>query len=367
MNRLKNNYLKNVAWLNSLNQNKIVPGLDRINDLMLKLENPQKKVEVIVVGGTNAKGSTCFNLNYNITDAGLKIGCFTSPHLHSVRERIRIGNEIISKEEFSKLLSIIETIVVREKIGITYFEALTAAAYYYFWENKVDYAVMEIGLGGEWDAVNIAEPLIAILTTLGIDHIDYLGDNKKDIAITKAKIVREKCDVITGWPKKYHQYIPKCKSITYSNNLKEWLKITMELLGLKNRIKLRQIPGRMEINKNFTLDTAHNPQAIEYLFKMNNNYELVILGIMKDKEIEKIIEKIPESMEILACNLNTERSITSEELKIICQKKGRNCKAFQSISDALSYSKQKKTIALGSFYTASEAREYLEMDGHSEL
>ena len=367
MYRLKNNYVKSVEWLNFLNQNKIIPGLDRIKKLMIELNNPQNDIKIIVVGGTNAKGSTCFNLNYNLSETGFKVGCFTSPHLHSVRERIRIGNDLISVEEFSKILTEIKNICTLKTIEITYFEALTAVAYYYFSKNKVDYAIMEIGLGGEWDAVNIANPIIAILTTLGIDHVDYLGDNKKDIAITKAKIVREKCDVITGWPRKYHQYIPKCKSINYGENLNQWLKATIELLNIECNIKVRKIPGRMETHKNFTLDTAHNPQAIKYLFSKGIDYEYIVLGVMKDKDIEKMIDKIPEGTELLTCTLNTERSISSKKLKQICDKKGRKCKAFDSVADAVVYCNGKETLIVGSFYTVSEAREYLRMDGYSEL
>ena len=367
MYRLKNNYLESVKWLDLLNQNKIVPGLDRIRKLMKVLKNPQDDIKVIVVGGTNAKGSTCFNLNYNLSEAGFKVGCFTSPHLHSVRERIRIGNDLIPVEEFSKILAEIKDICIQKRIEITYFEALTAVAYYYFSKNNVDYAIMEIGLGGEWDAVNIANPIIAILTTLGIDHVNYLGDNKKDIAITKAKIVRKKSDVITGWPKEYHQYIPECKSINYGENLNQWLKAAMKLLKLKSNITLKRIPGRMETYENFTLDTAHNPQAIKYLFSKSANYECIVLGIMKDKDIEEMVDGLPEGSEILACNLNTERTSSSKELKKICDTKGRKCKAFGSVKDAINYCGKKDTLIVGSFYTVSEAREHLRMDGYSEL
>ena len=91
-------YQENIEWLEALNQNKIVPGLERIEKLMNLVGDPQKKARIIMVGGTNAKGSTCFNLNHNLTRAGLRVGCFTSPHLHSIRERIKIGNENIIRE-----------------------------------------------------------------------------------------------------------------------------------------------------------------------------------------------------------------------------------------------------------------------------
>ena len=99
MNRLKKDYIKILDWLDFLNEDKIVPGLERIKELMHHLGNPQEKLEIVMIGGTNAKGSTCFSLNSSLNSAGIKSGCFTSPHLHSIRERIRIGEKIISIEE----------------------------------------------------------------------------------------------------------------------------------------------------------------------------------------------------------------------------------------------------------------------------
>ena len=114
----------------------------------------------------------------------------------------------------------IREIVIVNEIEATYFEILTML-YVYFSSKKLDYAVMEIGLGGEWDAVNIGNAKIAILTTLGLDHMDYLGNNLDSIASTKAKIVRENSIVITGWPKEYQKHIPKCEEIHHGNSIHE--------------------------------------------------------------------------------------------------------------------------------------------------
>ena len=100
-------YGETLIWLNELNQNKIKPGLERIKKLMNLAGNPQNELRIIAVGGTNAKGSTCFNLSHTLMQTNKKIGCFTSPHIHSVRERIKIDNNIIGKEEFAKYLSLI--------------------------------------------------------------------------------------------------------------------------------------------------------------------------------------------------------------------------------------------------------------------
>ena len=105
MNQPQNNYLGTLDWIDSLNQNKIVPGLERIKKLMNALGNPHNNLRLIIIGGTNAKGSTALNLNHNLTLNGIKTGCFSSPHIHSIRERIRINNDMISKIEFTDLIN----------------------------------------------------------------------------------------------------------------------------------------------------------------------------------------------------------------------------------------------------------------------
>jgi len=367
MHRAQKKYSKMHQWLDSQNQNKIVPGLERITELMNILKNPQKKLKLIIIGGTNAKGSTCFNLNYNLTRKGFKIGCFTSPHIHSVRERIRIGSELIKVEEFTDLLNSLKDIIEENNIKATYFEILTAAAYQYFHIKKVDYAIMEVGLGGEWDAVNIGDAEIAILTTLGIDHVEYLGNKLREIAATKAKIVREESDVITGWPKEYHNLIPKSKSLTYFENCEEWIEHTLKILDIEKDIQMTNVPGRQEKVANFVLDSAHNTQAIKFLISQNNEYEKIIVGIMKDKDIRGIISSLPKKCEILACNLETERSAKSPDLAMICQELGYECREFNNIKKAMKYSENYKTLVTGSFHTISEARKYLNLKGHSEL
>ena len=360
-------YTEILDWLDSQNQNKIIPGLERITKLMNILKNPQKNLKLIIIGGTNAKGSTCFNLNHNLTRKGFKIGCFTSPHIHSVRERIRIGNELIKIEEFTDILNSLKDIIEKNNIEATYFEILTAAAYQYFHIKKVNYAIMEVGLGGEWDAVNIGDAKITILTTLGIDHVEYLGNKLEEIALTKAKIVRKDSHVITGWPEEYHNLIPESKSLTYFKNCEEWIEHTLEILNIEQSIQLITIPGRQEKVANFVLDTAHNTQAIKFLIRKNKEYEKIIIGIMKDKDIRGIISSLPKNCEILACNLETERSAKSHDLAIICQELGYECREFNNVQNALKYSDNYRTLVTGSFYTISEARKYLKLKGHSEL
>ena len=367
MNRLKTEYSKIIDWLEALNENKIVPGLERIEELMRHLGNPEKKLEIIMIGGTNAKGSTSFSLNSTFTKAGIEAGCFTSPHLHSVRERIRIGNELISIKECNFVLSKIKNIIEEFGLKPTYFEVLTAAAYYYFHSKEVNYAIMEIGLGGEWDAVNIGQARLAILTTLGLDHVEYLGNKLEDIAKTKSLIVKESTTVVTGWPREYHKFIPECKKLYHGERMVDWLEYTLSFLKLKCAIDLCSIPGRQEVSGEFTLDTAHNPQAIRFLIQKSEEYEKIVIGLLKDKDLKNIISSLPKNSEILACNLKTKRALPNWKLIEICNKYGYKNRKFETVMDAMKYSTGSKTLVTGSFYTISAAREYLELEGHDEL
>jgi len=362
-----NLYKKSLERLEDLNQNKIVPGLERIQKIMKLLGNPQDKLRVISIGGTNAKGSTSHNLSKTLIQTGKKIGCFTSPHLHSVRERIKINNENIKEEEFAQNLFDLTDLAKRNDLEMTYFEILTALAYKYFLKRRVDFAIMEIGLGGEWDAVNVANAEIAILTTLGLDHTEYLGNSLDKIAKTKAKIVRKETIVITGWEKNYHKHIPKCKKIFHAKTIGDWIKICVRCLGLSIMPIIDTIPGRQETYLNFTLDTAHNQQAINFLLSNDKKYQIIILGMLNDKDIEKFICELPDDCLVMACNLNSERSATSGEIADICKKKNIMCKQYENVTKAIESVNSERTLITGSFYTVSEAREYFKLDGYSEL
>ncbi|MAW93012.1 MAG: hypothetical protein CMA32_00780 [Euryarchaeota archaeon] len=367
MNRREKKYYEAIEWLDSLNLNKIIPGLDRITKLMNILDDPQDKLKIIMVGGTNAKGSTCHNLNYNLNKTGVKTGCFTSPHLHTIRERVKLGNEMISMEEFTEIIFKLKHINQKHDIGATYFEILTALAYYYFNDKKVDYAIMEIGLGGEWDAVNIGNAKIAILTTLGIDHVDYLGNTLEEIATTKSKIVKEESVLITGWEKEYHKYIPECESIDYGKNSDIWIELTLQKLKIKSSIEIIPVPGRFEKYENFTLDVAHNEQAIQYSMKKDREYENIIIGILEDKNIKDMVKMLPKKINLMACDLPTERAISAKKLSEIARSMQYCCSEYDNVKEAMKDAKKMKTLVTGSFYTVSEARKYLSLKGHSEL
>ena len=174
-----------------------VPGLERISLLLAKLGNPEKRLKFIHVAGTNGKGSVSANIACILEDAGLKVGKYISPNLIRVNERISISGEDISDSALSEILNLIEPLSkeVENELGIppTQFEIWTAAAFLYFEREKCDIVVLEVGLGGEFDATNVIDGNeIAIITRLGIDHTGYLGNTISEIASAKAGIIKSK-------------------------------------------------------------------------------------------------------------------------------------------------------------------------------
>lgn len=166
--------------------------LDRMRKLACLLGEPQKGIESIHVAGSKGKGSTAEIISSILKAAGFKTGLYTSPHLVSFRERIRIGDEFISEEDVSRILDRVKAVIGKMgEEGLSFFEIYTALAYLYFKEKKVDFAVYETGLGGRLDATNIIEPLAAAITPISYEHTDKLGDTLREIAAEKAGIIKD--------------------------------------------------------------------------------------------------------------------------------------------------------------------------------
>ncbi len=179
-------------------------GLDNVKTILSSFENPYQKYPSILVAGTNGKGSVCAMLTHILTLHGFQTGLFTSPHLVKPEERIRIGNRLISSRNFSRILTVlkarIEELIVSKKLlsPPTYFEFLTCMALIYFGEQKVDMAVLEVGMGGRFDATNIVEPCVSVITTISGEHQKFLGESLSQIAFEKAGIVKPGIPVVCG-------------------------------------------------------------------------------------------------------------------------------------------------------------------------
>jgi len=166
-------------------------GLERTRSLLAALGDPQFQIPCVLVAGTNGKGSVSALLASIAKAAGYKVGLYTSPHLETVEERLRIDGRAIPPERLSPLLeSLLETAQRVEGTSPTYFEILTLAAFQWFSEEEVDLAVIEVGLGGRLDATNLCEPILSLITSIGFDHQEYLGDTLDSIAREKAGILR---------------------------------------------------------------------------------------------------------------------------------------------------------------------------------
>ena len=174
----------------------IKPGLERIEDLCLGLNNPHLRYPIIHVAGTNGKGSTCSILASILTRAGYKTGLYTSPHIMRFNERIRVDGVTISDEDVVRMAS--PLMGKARGNGGTFFEVTTAMAFQYFAERRVDVAIIETGLGGRLDATNICQPFLSIITQIDIDHTEYLGTTLELIAGEKAGIIKQGAPVVIG-------------------------------------------------------------------------------------------------------------------------------------------------------------------------
>ncbi len=196
------NYEESIAYLEAAASFGIKPGLERIQAILAKLDHPETAYKVIHVTGTNGKGSVVAMITSVLENATLKVGRYISPHLIDYTERIYVGGHDISKEDFAEAATTIreaaEACIAEGVEAPTEFELLTAMAFWYFRKQKVDYAVMEVGMGGLYDSTNVMVPVVSVITNVAMDHEKYLGKNLEEIAHQKAGIIKEGVPVVTA-------------------------------------------------------------------------------------------------------------------------------------------------------------------------
>ncbi len=197
------NYNEALDFLTNLTKFGINLGLGRIEYLLSLLGNPERSLRVIHVGGTNGKGSTAMMTARILEEAGFRVGLFISPHLHSYTERYLINHQPITEERFADLMGrmkpLLEKMVAEGHEHPTEFEVCTALAFLYFFEEKVDFLVLEVGLGGAIDSTNVVQhPLVSVITNVTFDHMDYLGNSIAEIASVKAGIIKQGGQVVTA-------------------------------------------------------------------------------------------------------------------------------------------------------------------------
>ncbi len=362
-------------------QAKSVLELDGIRTLMDKLGNPQNKLKFIHVAGTNGKGSACAFLQTILTKHGLKCGKFSSPYMIVPEDRISIDGKNIEREEFQNLL--IE--VGKFASGQSQFELWTAVAFCYFLKEKCDVVILECGMGGLGDATNIIPaPECAVITRIGLDHTDYLGNTIEEITENKCGIIKENTKFTVTCKQETTEIIEKFAKGDFlvSENISAPISLSGEhqkenagiaytvckAIGIPDEticwgLNNTKHPGRLEffdLNPPVLFDGAHNPQGVTELCKNlpDGNFTL-ICAFMADKDLDNIFRILKENnvhkrAEIFCTTVtNNPRAMPPEKLTDIAKKYGFKTTVYQNINDALKARKE-YTVVFGSLYLYEE-------------
>lgn len=356
-------------------------GLERISAVLDLLGNPQDKLKCIHVAGTNGKGSVCAIIASILTEAGMKTGLYTSPHIFEYTERIKINGCEISQDDFAKYIFEICEIADKNDIHLTEFEILTAVMFKYFSDNNVEVVVLETGLGGRFDATNVIKSnLCSIITHIDLDHTDRLGNTRSKIAFEKAGIIKPDCPVLTceGY-EEIKDRADECNSLfvmvaPYEDTANLSLKGTCQQenlsLGLaavrllfpkipqsviQDGIKYVKHPCRFQVcDNNLIIDASHNPNGAMALresldFYYPDKKRCFVFGCLKNKDYKKMMEILFEKRdEIYFYHFNNKNSCTVNELQEVCEFPSKQFTSLEELPD--DYLK----IVCGSFYMLNE-------------
>jgi len=349
-------------------------NLDSIKAVCNKLNNPQNNFKSIHVAGTNGKGSSSHMLASIFHEAGYKVGLYTSPHLNSFRERIKINGLMISEHDVIDFVKNNKSYFSNNKIS--FFEMTVAMAFDYFSNSQVDIAIIETGLGGRLDATNIIDPILSLITNVGLDHQEFLGTEIRKIAFEKAGIIKNNIPVvISEYQQDIHDiFLNKAKKMNSSifltddfdeseyptdlngcfqkKNIKGVVKV-IELIsefnikdkiikkGLLNIVKNTNLRGRWDvINKNpkVVLDVGHNLHAFKENLKMFNNLNYnklrMVIGFVKGKDFIKILKLLPKSAVYYFCQPNNSRALPVKQIYDYSKKIKLKANSFSSVKSA---------------------------------
>lgn len=340
------------------------------------LNNPQNKFKTIHVAGTNGKGSTSHLIASILQESGLTVGLYTSPHLKDFTERIRINGKSIRKNCIINFIKRNKTIL--EKQGLSFFEMTVGMAFDNFARKKVDVAIIEVGLGGRLDSTNIITPLVSVITNIGFDHTQFLGNTLPEIAFEKAGVIKPTIPIIIGEKQNkisslfnttasknnadiYYaselikkQYKTDLKGTYQINNVKtavqtikilqkQGFKITENNIksGLKNVVKNTNLKGRWQILKQkpkVICDTAHNTEGLKYVLSQleSETYTQlhIVLGVVDDKNLNTTLPLFPNNAIYYFCKPNIPRGLDSEILKNTAIEYGLKGEKYTSVKQA---------------------------------
>jgi len=412
-------YNNSVKWVFGLIDSK-PPGksVHRMEKLMKTLENPEKKFRSVLVGGSSGKGSTCAILASILRASGYKTGLSTKPHFYDVRERIRVNGKAMEKKKFAELATTVRNATYRNRLKITYFEAIKAIAFLYF--QNTDVAVVEVGMGGRWDSTNVLSPLASIVTNVHLEHTEILGKTKAEIARVKAgiaksngvfitsesdgevtRIFRKECKMkgsrfidakkasgkngkakITFNKKSFYASFPllgkhQLQNMSCALSAIETLRSMGFSIGkasIKRGLANVRWPGRMEVmqkNPLVILDCAKEPFAAKTLsdeIQKMKRQVICVLSISDDKDIEKIVRNLSTPDFFIICRHGVGgRAADPVRIAKIASRLGKGFIIIDDVQEAV-----RGAIALsgnadivlvtGSVFTVGEARKLWKKD-----
>ena len=381
------NYQETLSWMfnrlpmfQTQGKNALNNKLDNILTFTSALGNPQTKFKSLHIAGTNGKGSSSSMLASILQEAGYKVGLYTSPHLKDFRERIKIDGKEIPESYVVNFITKNKSFL--EEHSLSFFEMTVGMAFSYFAEEKVDIAVIEVGLGGRFDSTNIITPEVSLITNISKDHTDILGDTLPKIAFEKAGIIKQNVPVVIS---EYQEetapvFTARAKEIKapiiFANHIETSLTTDLqgayqeknikgviaviELLihqgwditpeniaqGLLHVVHNTNLKGRWQTLGSYptiVCDTGHNVGGLTYVMeqlkKQTYTHLHIVVGFVKEKDVNSVLELFPKEATYYFCSPAIARGLNVNTLKEIATAKGLQGEAYSSVAEALNVAK----------------------------
>ena len=406
-------YIHSVCWKGS------IPGLGRTQELLQKMGNPQNQLQFVHIAGTNGKGSTAAMTASILRKAGYCTGLYTSPYIFRFHERMQVDGQCISDEELAEITEFVKPLAESMEDHPTEFELVTCIAMEYFKRHHCDVVSLEVGMGGELDSTNVIQsPLVAVLTNIGLDHTEFLGDTLEKICETKSKIIKPGTIAVTYREKPSVEAVidARCKEVgakwmpadfdsihlvsaSLEGQVFDWgpyLGIHLPLLGkhqlynaavvltivkalrergltisdeaMREGIASVSWPGRFELvarNPLFIVDGGHNPQCIEALVNNVRDYlggkRLTILtGVLADKDYSDMYQDMAQyAAEFVTVTPPNPRALPAQELKTYLERFGKPVTACDTVAEGVALAKKLAgadgvVLAYGSLYMVGD-------------
>lgn len=410
-----------IDYIHSMQWDRKATGYEHARELLARMGNPEKKLKFVHIGGTNGKGSTAAMIASIMQKAGYKTGLYTSPYLYRFNERIQINGEQIPDEDLAEVTAYVKSIVDDMPIGPSEFALVCCIAFEYYARKQCDIVILEVGMGGENDSTNVIEcPEVAVLTNIGLDHTEFLGDTLEEIATTKSGIFKEN-GVAVIYPCKpsvekilrdvcvkrnvkmvvanFHELTGEqhdLKGQRFSFGRRKKMQVSLlgehqlhnaaivlatidELIGKGWKISEEAIrlgleetkwPGRFEVlgnNPTFIIDGGHNPQCMEALAVNIKKYlsgkkVVAITGVLQDKDYAEMYRPIlPLVSEFVCITPPCPRKLEAEQLAEHLAKEGATARACKSIKEGVEVAMKLASdtgavVCVGSLYSIGDIK-----------